>query len=199
MNRIKLISTAFTLCLLITGLSSIASAQWRDRDNRDNRGNNDDDCYENGSYNDNRGLQQTIKNLKNSSKDFDREVNRSNDNYLEDLSDTFKDAANRLEDKFDRKKMNRSYNDAQNLVYAAEQLDRQFQNGNRNRGYNNNFQQQWNYIRRDVKTIADSYNIRYNNRNYGGGRGNGNGNGNGNGRGNNNGDWRNRVPFPLPF
>ncbi len=189
MNRFKQIFTAFAFCLMIAGLSTVASAQWRDRDD------DNDDYGRNGSYNDNRRLEQTIKNLKNSSKDFDKEVSRgrNNDNYLEDLSDSFKDAANRLEDRFDRKKMNRSYNEAQNLVTAAEQLDRQFQNGNRNRGNNNNFQQQWNYIRRDVKTIANAYNIRYNDRSYGNGRGNGNG------RGKNNGDWRNRIPFPLPF
>ena len=183
MNRFKNLIAVFAFSLLVLALPTIASAQWRDRD-RDN-----DDYNRNGRYN--RNLEGTIKNLKNRSKEFarrlDRELdrsrydNRNREDQLNRLADDFRRATADLDREYDgRRDYNDSYNEAQRVLQLGRQLDSALY---RSRfGYN--VQSDWNRIRQDLDILANAYG--YNNRN----------NRNRNTR---NDDWRNRVPFPLPW
>lgn len=187
MNRIKNLIAFFAFSLLILGLPTLASAQWRDRDRND-----DDDGYyrndrnRNGNYN--RNLQSTIKNLKNRSKDFarrlDRELdnsrydNRQREDRLLNLARDFKNAADRLDDEYDsRRDYNRSEDEARRVIQLGQQLD----NALFRARLNYNVQNDWNKIRQDLNVLANAYG--YNNRN------------NRNDR-NSNGNWKNKFPFP---
>jgi hypothetical protein len=189
MRNFKSILTTFGFALLLLALPTLASAQWRD---------DDDDNYGRNNRNDYRYLEQTIKRVKQDSKNFERQVERDRyNNYLENLAENFKEAADDLEDEFNRRNLNRSYDEAQQLVRAAEQIDRELGNnnrrGNNNGNYDNYVYNQWKNIQRDIKQIADAYNIRYKTNNGWWNRG-GRGNGNGNGR------IKDKIKnFPLPF
>jgi hypothetical protein len=189
MNRFKNLITVFAFSLLILGLPSFASAQWGNRDR-------DDDYYgrNRGGYN-NGNLRSAVQRLESNSREFARRLDRELDNSRYDgrnrednlnrLASDFRSAADRLEDRFDNgRDMNRSYSEAQRVLSLGSQLDRAI---SRSR-INYNIQSDWSRIRQDLRIIADAYGSNYNNRN--------NRNYPTNGR---NGDWRNRVPFPLPF
>jgi hypothetical protein len=195
MNRIKNLVGIFAFSLLILSLPSVASAQYRnDRNNRDD----DDGYYRNDDYNrngrNNRNLQATIRNLKNRSKQFERQVDRELDrsryddrnreDRINQLAGDFADAAKRLDDEYDnRGDYNNSYDEAQRVLQLGNQLDRAVSRAR----LNGNVQNDWYRIRQDLNVLANAYN--YNNRN----------NRNNRNRQGNNGDWRNRIPFPLPF
>ncbi len=183
MTRItKLIAlTAFSLMIL--ALPSVASAQWRDRD-RD-RGRNDD-YYGNSRYN--RDIRGTLQNLKNSSRNFERNVdrmdNRRNDRYgrnnnrnLENLAKDFRKASDRLLDKYGNgRNLNGSRDEARRVLDIGNQIENELSRMRGDRYLTND----WNRIRGDLRVVADVY-------------------GYGNYRNGRSGDWRNRVPFPLPF
>ena len=195
MNRIKNLLAVFTFSLLVLGLPSFASAQWgnRDRDRDDDYyGRNRDDDYarNRGGYN-NGYLNSAVKRLRNDSRNFerrlDRELDRSRidgrnrEDYINRLARDFRVAAERLENRYDNgRDLNRSQNEARQVLNLGEQLDRELRRARI--GYN--VQNDWNRISQDLRVIADAY--RYNNRNYPNNR-----------RGN--GNWRDRIPFPLPF
>jgi septal ring factor EnvC (AmiA/AmiB activator) len=181
MNRFKNLIAVFAFSLLVLALPTIASAQWRDRD-RDN-----DDYNRNGRYN--RNLESTIKNLKNRSREFarrlDRELddsrydNRNREDQLNRLADDFRRATARLDDEYDNR---RDYRDSQDEARRVLQLGQQLDNALNRSRLNYNLQGDWNRIQQDLDILANAYG--YNNRNN---------------RNNRNGDWRNRVPFPLPW
>jgi hypothetical protein len=194
MNRIKNLLALFAFSLLILGLPAIASAQWGN-----NR--NDDDYYRNGRNN--RNLQATIRNLKNRSHQFehrlDRELDRSpyDDRKREDrinrLAEDFANATERLDDEYDnRRDYNDSYDEARRVLDLGSQIDRAISRAR----LNGNVQSDWNRIRQDLQVLASAYN--YNNRNRNNRRNGRNDDYNRN-RNTNNGDWRSRIPFPLPF
>lgn len=179
MNRLRnlLILSAFSL--LILGLPSIASAQWR----------NDDDYYgrnRNANYG-NRNMRSVLDRLRDNSRDFanrlDRELDnsrydgRNREDRINQIAGDFRNAADRLENRFDDRG-NRGYNEAQDVLRLGNQLENAL---SRSR-LSGRLQGQWNYIRQDLNAVANYYN--YNNR--GGGN-------------NRNGNWRNNIPFPLPF
>lgn len=190
MNRLRNLIGIFAFSLLVLGLPSIASAQWRgnDRDNDDyNRGNG-------GRYN--RNLESTIKNLKNRSQQFERRLDRALDDSryddrnredrLNQLAEDFANAADDLDDRYDgREDYNSSYDEAQRVLQLGNQLDRSLQRAR----LNGNVLNDWDRIRQDLNVLANAYNFRDNRNNRN----------NRNRRGNNNGDWRNNIPFPLPF
>lgn len=177
--RNLLVLSAFSL--LILGLPSMTSAQWRnDR--------NDNDYYgrdRNGGNNNNRNLRSVINRLKDNTRDFtnrlDRELDnsrydgRNREDRINQIAKDFRNSVNRLNDRNDR-----GNNDLQQALKAGDQLD----NALRRTRLNGGLQNQWNSIQRDLDTVAN-YNGYNNNR----------------GRGNtrNNGSWRNNIPFPLPF
>lgn len=192
MNRIKNIVGIFAFSLLVLSLPIVASAQYR------NDRNDDDGYYRNDDYNrngrNNRNLQSTIRNLKNRSKQFERRIDRELDrsryddrnreDRINQLAGDFADAAKRLDDEYDNQRdYNNSYDEAQRVLQLGNQLDRAISRAR----LNGNVQNDWYQIRQDLNVLANAYN--YNNRN----------NRNNRNRQGNNGDWRNRIPFPLPF
>lgn len=220
MKNFKSIFTIFGISALILSLSIMASAQRRDRDRDDDDYGNNGNYGRNGGYGNNGNynnqyLEQTIKRVKQDSKNFEKQIERdryNNNNYLENLAENFKRAADDLEDEFNYRNINRSYDEAQRLISAAQQIDRELGNynrrgnggygnggyGNNNGNYDNYVYSQWQNMQNDVRQIANAYNIRYNSNNGSWNRGRGNGNGRGNRNGN--GDWRDKIRnFPLPF
>ena len=210
MNRLKKLIGIFAFSLLILGLPSITSAQWRndrDRDddddddggysrNDDHRNSRNDDYRNNRSSRNNRNLQSTVKNLKNRSANFERRLDRELDNSryngrnredrINQIAKEFADAADDLDDKYDnRGDYNRSADEAQRVLQLGNQLDRAVSRAR----LNGNLQNEWNSIRYDLDTLANAYNYNNNNRNNRSNRRNRQGNG----------DWRNNIPFPLPF
>ncbi|MEO6590325.1 MAG: hypothetical protein ABIP06_13585 [Pyrinomonadaceae bacterium] len=209
MNRFRNLIAVFAFSLLILGLPAIASAQWRndrnnrnDRDNRNddynrnNRNGRNDDYNRNGNYN--RNLNSTIKNLKNRSNQFekqlDRELDRSRyddrrrEDQLNNLAKSFKDAADKLDDEYDnRRDYSRSQNEARRVLDLGSQLDRALSRAR----LSNNLDRDWNNIRQDLRIIGDAYNYNNNNRNN---RNSRNDDYNRNRQGNN--DWWRNLPFP---
>ena len=202
MRSLRNLLTGLAFSLLVVALPTVASAQW----GGNNRDRDDDNYGRNGGYNRNGGygnngyyngqLKSTIKRLKNDSKDFAKFVDRDLDNSLyngsdredrlNDLVKDFRNAANRLEDRFDERNINRTSGEVQNLLSIANQVDRAISRAR----LSYNVENYWNNIRYQLNDISNAYGYNYNNNNRNN-RGRGNRNGNG--------DWRNRVPFPLPF
>jgi hypothetical protein len=193
MNRFRNLIAVFAFSLLILGLPSIASAQWRNDRNDDYRNDRRNDDYNRN----NRNLQTTIRNLKNRSNQFERRLDRELDNSRYDdrrredrinqLAEDFANAAEGLDDRYDnRGDYNQSYDEAQRVLQLGNQLDRVVSRAR----LNGNVQNDWNRIRQDLNVLANAYNYNNNNRNNRNNR---------NRQGSNNGDWRNRIPFPLPF
>ncbi len=195
MNRFRNLIAVFAFSLLILGLPSITSAQWRnDR--------NDNDDYRNDRRNDdynrnNRNLQATIRNLKNRSNQFERRIDRELDDSRYDdrrredrinqLAKDFANATEHLDSEYDnRGDYQESYDEAQRVLQLGNQLDRVVSRAR----LNGNVQNDWNRIRQDLNVLANAYNYNNNNRNNRNNR---------NRQGSNNGDWRSRIPFPLPF
>jgi hypothetical protein len=197
MNRFRNLIGVFAFALLILSLPAVASAQWRGddddyrNDRRDNRRN--DDYNRNGRNN--RNLQATIKNLKNRSNQFERRLDRELDNSryddrrredrLNQMAEDFVNATERLDSEYDgRGDYQNSYDEAQRVLQLGNQLDRAISRAR----LNGNIQNDWSRIRQDLDVLANAYNYNNNNRNNRRNR-----------QGNNNGDWRDRIPFPLPF
>ncbi len=208
MNRFKSLLTVFAFSLLILGIPSFASAQWRDRDNDDYGRNNGTYGRNNGGYNNsgynNGNLRSAVKRLKSSSRNFERRLDREldhsryNDRNREDrlnqTAEDFKDAADRLDNSFGNgRNMQNSVDEASRVLQLGNQIERALSRT----GLNYNLQNDWNSIRQDLQVIRDAYGYNYNNNNRN--RRNGTQNYPTNRRTTNNGDWRNRIPFPLPF
>ncbi|MGB7068488.1 MAG: hypothetical protein WBD22_03270 [Pyrinomonadaceae bacterium] len=207
MKRIKSLVALFAFSLMIIALPAVASAQWYP----DNRRNRDDDYYGNSRYN--RNIKSTVQNLKNRSKNFakrvdnindrrdDRREDRRDDRYdpwgngrdrrddrynnrenLEELAERFRDATEDLADEYGNgRNLNNSRDEAQRVLQLGSQIDSALYSA---RG-NSNVRAEWNRISSDLRVISNAYGYNYNDRN------------NRNNR--NTGDWRNRIPFPLPF
>jgi len=193
MKRFTTTASMFALALVVLALPAIASAQYRDRDRDDDyygRNNRNDDYYGNGSYN--RNIRGTIQNLKNRARNFERRIDRvddrnddrygrNNNRYenLEQLSDRFARATDDLADAYGNgRNLNGSRDEARRVLDIGSQIENSLY---RSRG-NRNAAGEWNKISSDLRVLADTYGLR----GY-------------NGNQNRNTDWRNRVPFPLPF
>lgn len=194
MTRLRNIIALTAFALMVLALPSVASAQWRDRDRND-------DYY--GNNRNNRNIRATIQNLKNRSRNFERRIERiddrrddrrdRNDRYdpwnrnnrnggyasdnLENLAERFRDAADDLADAYGNgRNLNGSRDEAQRVLQIGSQIDNELARTRSNR----NAQREWSQIRYDLRVISEVY-------------------GGGNYRNNRSGDWRSRVPFPLPF
>lgn len=204
MNRMTKFFAISALALMLLALPSVASAQWRDRDR-------DDDYYGNSRYN--RNIRGTIQSLKNRARNFEKATNRAEDrrddrddrwgnrgpwgnnrnggrygggNYgrLEDLADSFRKATDRLEDAYGNgRNLNGSRDEARRVLDIGNQIENTLRGTRGDR----NLERQWSQIRRDLNTISNVYGGYYGNGPYD------------NRYPNRNGDWRNRLPFPLPF
>ncbi|MCY7374820.1 MAG: gp58-like family protein [Pyrinomonadaceae bacterium] len=198
MNRLRNFIGVLAFSLLVLSLPSIASAQWRndrDRDDDDDYSRNDDYRNNRGGRN-NRNLQSTVRNLKNRSQQFERRLDREldnsryNDRNREDrinrLAEDFAGAARNLDDEYDnRGDYNQSVDEAQRVLQLGNQLDRAVSRAR----LNGNIQNEWSRIRQDLDVLANAYNYNNNNRNNRNNRRNRQGSG----------DWRSKIPFPLPF
>lgn len=205
MNRLRNLIAVFAFALLILGLPTFASAQW---DN--NRSNRDDDYYGNGNRN-NRNLQGTIKNLKNSSSHFESRLDRELDNSRYDgrrredrilqIVHDFSDAVEQLDRSYDnRRDYNSSSDEARRVLDLGSQLERVISR----LGSSSHLDNDWSKIRRDLNVLANSYNYSGNRRSNRNGDDddddyNRNNRNNRNNRRNTNNDWRRNIPFPLPF
>jgi len=184
------IASIFALALIVLALPSIGSAQNRNRDRDDDYYGRNDDNYRNGGYNNNRNIRGTVQSLRNRARNFERRIDRIDDrnngrygnnryDNLEELSDRFARATDKLAGAYGQgRNMNNSRDEARRVLDIGSQIENILRNGRGNR----NASGEWNQISRDLRIIANAYNLNY----YNGGR-------------NQNTDWRNRVPFPLPF
>lgn len=166
MGRYKNILTAFTLSVMVMGLSIVASAQWRD--NRGNNGNNGN--YGNAGYN--RNLNSTINNLESKSRRFedtlDRELDRSRydgsrrEDQLNNLAKRFKNAAENLADEYNnRNDYNKSADEVRTVLSLGSQLGNALRGARTNR--NSRLQNDWRSIQQDLNTLSRAYNTGYNN------------------------------------
>lgn len=204
MNRISKLFAVSAFALMLLALPAVTSAQWGGR-------NRDDDYY--GNNRNNRNLRATIQNLKNRARNFETATNRvedrrddRDDRYdrgpwgnrnggwnnrggdygrLEDLADNFRRATDRLEDAYGNgRNLNGSRDEARRVLDIGNQIENELRNLRGGR----NLERQWSQIRYDLNAISDVYGGYYGNGGY-----------NNNRYPNRNGDWRNRIPFPLPF
>jgi hypothetical protein len=191
MKRFTIIAAIFAFAVVLLALPSIASAQRRDRD-RDDDYYGRDDNYRNSRYN--RNIRGTLQNLKNKARNFERRTDRlddrRNDRYgrrdrydnLEELADRFAKATDKLADEYGNgRNLNGSRDEARRVLDIGSQIDQAMYRS----GGNRNLANEWNRISYDLRILADTYGMNYSNR----GRNPRTGSG----------DWRNRVPFPLPF
>ena len=190
MKRFTKLASIFALSLVVLALPAVASAQWRDRDRDDDYYGRNDDNYRNGRYN--RNIRGTIESLRNRARNLERQTDRMDDrnndrwgrnnryDNLEELADRFARATDDLADAYGRgRNMNNSRDEARRVLDIGSQLENAMYNSG-GRGRRNGFNQM-DQISRDLRVIANAYGL-----NYSGSR-------------NRNGDWRSRVPFPLPF
>jgi hypothetical protein len=188
MNRFKNLLAAFAFALLILGLPALASAQWRDDD--DYNRNRDRDYRSNRNYNSG-NLRSAINRLANRAESFERRLdreldrsrynNRNGEDRLNRLANDFTRAAERLEDEFDG---GRDYNDSYDEARRVLQLGQQLENALNRSRLGGSVRSDWNTIQRDLDTIADAF---------------GNNNRNNRNRNRRNGNWRDNIPFPLPY
>ena len=184
MNRFKNIAAIFAFALMVLTLPSIASAQWRDRD---------DDYYGNGRNS--RNIRGVVERLKNRARNFERTTNRvedrrndRDDNWgrngnwnrngnigrIEDLADRFRKATDKLANEYGNgRNLRNSEDEARRVLDIGNQIENEL---NRTRS-NRNMQNDWRQISQDLRIIADAYGFNYNR--------------------NRNSDWRNRIPFPF--
>jgi hypothetical protein len=196
MKNIKnwLVLSAFSL--LVLGIPTVASAQWGggqyDPYGRNNGGYNDP-YGRNGGYN---GVNTSVRNLKQRTREFTRQLDRDLDrsryngsrreDQINQLADRFKDAVNDLDNNYynNNRGYGRNDNEMRRVFDRAADVERAI--GRANISYNT--RNLWNAIRNDLQAIAGGYNT-YNN-----GRGRNNGGVWGNSRNN-----RNGLPSWWPF
>lgn len=187
MKRFTNLASILALSMVVLILPAVASAQWRNGD--------DDDNYRNSRYN--RNIRGTIMNLRNRARNFERRIDRVDDrrdddrwggrnnnnrrfDNLEELADRFARATNDLADEYGNgRDLRGSRDEARRVLDLGSQIDNILY---RSRSGNRQVANEWEKIRYDLRVLADTYGLNYNN----------------NGR-NNNGNWRDRIPFPLPY
>ena len=181
MKRFTNLASILALAIAVIVLPSVASAQYRNSD--------DDDYYRNSRYN--RNIRGTIQNLKNRARNFERRIDRvddrNNDRYdrngrfdnLEGLADRFARATDDLADEYGNgRNLNGSRDEARRVLDIGSQIENVMYRSRGNRQVAN----EWEKISYDLRVLADTYGLNYNNN-----------------RNRNSGDWRSKVPFPLPY
>ncbi len=141
-----------------------SSSSGRDRDDR------------NYGYN-RRGLRDAIRRVDDRSDNFrdsvDRALDRSRyddtrrEDRINDVARDFENAARNLKNRFNERDLYRSENEARRLIQLGSQIDRVI---GRNR-LDARTVSEWNRISSDLRIIADAYNLRTRDRDYGNGRG----------------------------
>lgn len=192
MKRFTNLASILALSMVVLILPAVASAQWGGNGN--NRNRNDDDYYRNSGYN--RNIRGTIQNLKNQARNFERRLDRADDrnnnngrwggynnnrdiDRLQQLADRFVKATDNLADEYGNgRDMRNSRDEARRVLDIGNQIENNLYNSRSNRNVSN----EWSRISADLRVLADTYGLNYNNGNR-----------------NRNGNWRDRVPVQLPF
>jgi hypothetical protein len=167
MTRMSFWGKFFAYSLLLLGLPTLASAQYR---------NSDDDYYRNNRRNegryDRRYLADAVQRVEQNSRSFRRALDRNLDNSrynetrredrINDIAERFERAANDLENSFDNSySSNNGANRAREVLQIGAQIDRII---SRNSFYNR-VEAEWSNIRNDLQIIARGYGLNFNNRN----------------------------------
>lgn len=188
MKRINILISMAAFSLLVLGLPAIASAQYGQYDPYGRNGGYNNGQY--GGYGNNGDMRSTLRDLKNRTRQLERQIDRELDHsryngsnredQINDVARRFKDAVNNLDNSY----YNRNDNEVRRVMDSASQLDRLISRS----GLSYNVMNNWSAIRNDLHALG----IGYGNNNRGrGNRGNG-------GYGNNNGGWNNK-PSWWPF
>jgi hypothetical protein len=178
MNRIKVWVAISAFGLLVLGLPAIASAQYYPNDPYGRNGGYNNGQYgRNGGYGNYGDMRSTIRDLKNRTRDFQRELDRDLDNSryngtrredeINRLARDFRNAVGRLNDNgnYDR----RNDSEVRRVLDLGYQIDRSIGRSRMSYGA----QGLWSGIRRDLDVLRSSsqYNSGgYNNGRYGNGR-----------------------------
>ena len=199
-NRHTLKFSIFAAAVLSLCLPVMASAQWggsypNNRYPDDRYGRNGG----NGRYDD-RYVRDSVQRLDRLAKDFENDMDRSLDrsrvngtqreDQINSMVHDFRRAVGNLKSRVGNgRDLNRSVNEAENVLRMAEQVDRVG-----TRRLDSRTASQWSQIQGELRNISDVYGINYrggygDNGDYNRGR-------NGNNRNNRNDDWRRRIPYP---
>lgn len=162
MSRIKNLLGIFAFSLLILGLPALVAAQGGNRRNDRDRDNNN-------WYNANQ-LKDTIKHLKSDTKDFvkfvDKDLDKSKydgsrrEDSLNNLALQLRDAASRLESRFNGRNLDNSENEANEVLRLARRVD----GAMRRVQLSPNVEAYWKNIDRQLDQVARAY--RRNNRGW---------------------------------
>jgi len=198
-NRNTLKLSIFAAALLALCLPVVATAQWGGYP--DNRyPNNRYPNGSNGSYGryDDRYLKDSVQRLDRMAKDFENNMDRALDrsrvdgtrreDEINQVVHDFRRAAGNLKSRVGNgRDLNRSANEADNVLRLADQIDRLGA-----RRLDSRTASEWSQIQIELKTISDIYGLNYRGRN-----GNDDWNrGRNNRNSNRNDDWLRRLPFP---
>ena len=198
-NRNTLKLSIFAAALLALCLPVVATAQWGGYP--DNRyPNNRYPNGSNGSYGryDDRYLKDSVQRLDRMAKDFENNMDRALDrsrvdgtrreDEINQVVHDFRRAAGNLKSRVGNgRDLNRSANEADNVLRLADQIDRLGA-----RRLDSRTASEWSQIQIELKTISDIYGLNYRGRN-----GNDDWNrGRNNRNSNRNDDWWRRLPFP---
>ena len=180
-TRRMLLAVAFvSLCLPVIAAAQGGYDPWgrgrrderRDDDYRRGGRRRDDDYRRRDEYG-RRSLRDTVRRVKDASKDFQKEIDRAldrgryDDTRLEDrINEVVKDfrkAAENLDGRVDdNRDLNRSATEARRLLELGGRIDRAMTRGRIDSRITND----WSRIRQDLQTIADVYGLRFSS--YGG-------------------------------
>ena len=158
MDRYQKLFSLMSFSAMLLGLTIVASAQYRGRNN---------------GYYGNQNISYAVKNLKNQARRFektlDRELDRGRydgtrqEDYLNNLADRFKDAAEDLDDEYDGyRDRNKSVDEARRVMNTARQLDQALYSSRVGRD-SYSVRNAWRSIENNLRTIDN-----YFNRGYGG-------------------------------
>jgi hypothetical protein len=164
-NRRTLIPTIFAAALIALALPALAAAQGSYDPYGGDYGRNGGYRRDNRSSNyDQRRLRDSVKRLKDLSRDFERHLDSSLDrsryddsrreDRINDVAKAFHNAADTLKDRADDgRNLNRSSGEARRVLQLGSQLDR-FMERNR---LDNRVESDWSRIRQELRLIADVY------------------------------------------
>ena len=207
MNRRPLSFSIFATAILALCLPVLATAQggYYPDYGRNRNGNN-------GRY-DERYLKDSINRLDRLAKDFQRELDRDLDHSRENGSRhedrtnsearDFRNAVSNLKSNFSSRDLNRSYDEAQQVLREANRTERATQH----HFDNSRLESDWSQIQDELQVIADAYGINYrggynnggyypNDRNDRNDRNDDYRRNNPNNNRNRNNDWWRRIPWP---
>jgi hypothetical protein len=184
MNKVKNFIAISVFSLMVLALPSVASAQWYPG------GNNGP--YYGGQV---RDLRDVARRLKDDARNFERLVERTSNNnrggwgnnrgndtrQLRSLASDFRRAADNFQSRYGNGRNLRNSEDAaRRLLDSASRLDQ----GLRYARVNNQLRSDFSRMRPGLNMVAQTYGYNRGNNRY---------------PDNRSGDWRNRIPFPLPF